>query len=147
MRQKGRYKGNKNKPTRPKYSSINDETMKLEGGVSPVDVYFIDFKKIHTKELIILMRNLTIHSRWIGDIRRKPVDSEREFYFKNLESLIGVKFTDMSPTQQRVNYFLDNILNIETEIRKVLATREHIPSGKEAKEIRRKKSQGRYFVD
>lgn len=57
------------------------------------------------------------------------------------------KIEGYTPEQERINFFLDNISTIEHEIRNILATREHIPTRKQAKEVRRKKAQGKYFVD
>jgi hypothetical protein len=135
------------KEVKPKYKPIVALLKEQNLTWETVDEYFVDFNQIHTKELIELLRKLTIFTRWQDDVTVKPINKEREKYFERLEKILGIKFTEVKPSEARKIYFLTNQDKIEEAIRKVLATREHIPNKKEGKKIRRLKAQGKYVID
>ncbi len=109
-----------------------------------VKAYDIDFKQVRTADLIRMYRNLTLFDQWTGSIIVKAPDAEREEYFKTLASFINVKFSEVDAESIRNKTFLEQKDKIIQQLRNILATREHIPN---AKEIRRKKAQGKYVID
>lgn len=137
----------KKKEVRPKYKPVIHLQKEQNLGWETEEGYFVDFDRVGTKELIGLLRGLTIFTGWQDHVRASPIDREREKYFERLEKILGKRFTEVNPKEQRKIYFLNNKSKIEDAIRKVLSTREHIPNKKEGKEIRRKKAQGKYVVD
>jgi hypothetical protein len=135
------------KEVKPKYRPITALLTDQNLGWDTIDHFFVDFNQVHTRELIDLLRKLTVFTRWQDDVTVKPINKEREKYFERLEKILGIRFTEVKPSEARKIYFLANQTKIEEAIRKVLATREHIPNKIEAKKIRRLKAQGKYVID
>lgn len=135
---------------KPKYHSLERvlrDTYSKWTPVHSVDAYYVDFKKVQTIDLINLYRNLTLRNYWLGDLKVKEPDEEREEYFKVLASVIDIKFSELDAETIKNKTFLENRKVIISELRSILATREHIPNKKQAKEIRRKKAQGKFYIN
>jgi len=135
---------------KPKYQSLERvlrDTYTNWTATHSVEAYDIDFNKVQTSDLITLYRNLTLFTYWIGDLKVSSPDLEREAYLHVLASVIDVKFNEMDAKSIKNKTFLENRPVLISKLKAILATREHIPNKKQAKEIRRKKAQGKFIVD
>lgn len=135
--------------------SINDIVIKEFGKdhryYSFVQEYYVDFTKVHTKDLVRILQRLTIHNQFTDNYNMKMADGEtfdRVLYLKLLSDYCGVDFTKEESSTLVLNkrFMLEQDCIIR-DLRKELSTREHIPNRKQSKILRRLKAQGKYIID
>jgi hypothetical protein len=115
--------------------------------------YFVDYKLVHTKDLIVMLQRLTIFRGVMHELRLPTTSqSERIIYLNIIKEFTGIDFTqsgfDVIPLEAVMNMrFLDQEEDIKKRLRAELETREHVPNKKQSKILRRLKAQGKHIID
>jgi len=115
--------------------------------------YFVDFKLVHTKDLVEMLQRLTIFRNALRYLKLPTASqSDRLIYLGVIKEFTGINFAltgfDLEALEAVMNRnFLDQEGDIKKRLRAELATREHIPNKKQSKILRRLKAQGKHIID
>lgn len=144
-----RQEFNKRKTTRPVGDIVIEQFGKAYNN-SIVHEYYVDFKLVHTKDLVRILQRLTIFSNILQLKMPTSKTYARLAYLELLKEYTNVDFTE-NEIDQLILYknqeFLDEQDSIIKNLKQELSTREHIPNKKQSKIIRRLKAQGKHVID
>lgn len=117
-----------------------------------VNAYMVNYELVKTKDLVDMLQRLTICDNFTNYVKRPSASMiNRLNYLDELKSFVGIDMTDPEFThlsQLVVNQqFLSNLDYYISKLRKELATREHVPTKKDGKIVRKLKAQGKYIID
>ncbi len=132
-----------------------DEVMSIHYGhyrsnFTLAERYFVPYKMVRTEDLIKMMRDLTIFTRFMEYLKTPtPKLMERVAYLNLLKDYVGVDMTELEMEGHmsliRNQEFLDNQDKFFKIIKDELNTREHIPNKIEKKIIRKSNNNLSFF--
>jgi len=112
------------------------------------DHYFVDFNRLHTKQLLTLYRDITLFDDWISNYRLPKVDTERIWYLKQFNKCFGtnIQITDeIDKDTKRLYEFFSNRHTYGHTLKAILDTRENIPNKKTRQNNKTKKIAGKIY--